>query len=184
MTSHPKDMRQDREPGTLDRSNDARNRANQEAASRPGVDANNALDHRGHMTSTPHEGSSYQPLREGSDEQRQRDEDSAYVLDQGARVDDGAGVSRRGAETQHGDAMRENDPAPGGGSVYQPLSADPRHLEDVHEKQRGNPAGQNQQGLNQASGSQNGPGEQIRERRDDDLRDEEPRGMPGDSRRP
>ena len=57
------------------------------AASRPGVDADNALDHRGHMTSTPHEGSTFQPLREGSDEQRQRDEDSGYVLDQGARVD-------------------------------------------------------------------------------------------------
>lgn len=193
MTSHNKDMRQDREPGTLDRSEDARNRANQEAARRPGVDANNALDHRGHMTSTPHEGSAFQPLREGSNEQRQRDEDSAYVLDQGAQVDDGQGVSRRGAETQHGDAIRENDPAPGGGSVYQPLSADPRHLEDVREKQRGNPAGQNQQGLNQQgqneqsvgrdTRSENGPGEQIRERRDDDPRNEEPRGMPGQDRR-
>lgn len=174
MTSHPKDMRQDREPSSLDRETDARNRANQDAASRPGVDANNALDHRGHMTSTPHEGSAYQPLREGSDEQRQREENSAYVIDQGAGTDDGAGVSRRGAMTQHGDAIRENDPAPGGGSVYQPLADDPRNREEPEGKQRGNPAGQNHQGLNQ-----NGPGEQIRERRDD-----EPRGMPGDTGRP
>ncbi|MCZ8370083.1 MAG: hypothetical protein O9293_08980 [Porphyrobacter sp.] len=183
MTSHNKDMRRDREPGTLDRSDDTRKRANQEAASRPGVDANNALDHRGHMTSTPHEGSAFQPLREGSDEQRQRDEDSAYVLDQGAQVDDGAGVSRRGAGTQHGDAMRETDPAPGGGSVYQPLAGDPRYLEDVHEKQRGNPAGQSQQGLNKDAHHESGPGEQIRERRDDEPREDEPRGIAGQDRR-
>lgn len=174
MTSHPKDMRQDREPGSLDRNTDARNRANQEAASRPGVDANNALDHRGHMTATQHEGSTFQPLRDGSDEQRQRDEDSAYVIDQGAGTDDGAGVSRRGAEHAHGDARRETQSAPGGGSVYQPLAEDPRNLEDTDDKQRGNPAGQNQQGLNE-----NGPGEQIRERRPD----EEPRGMPGETGR-
>jgi hypothetical protein len=179
MTGHNKDMRQDRQPqgrdDGLNNQSDARNRANQQAASRPGVDADNELDERGAMTSTPHEGSAYQPLRAGSDEQRQRADDSAYVLDQDAGTDDGAGVSRRGAMTQHGDARRETDPAPGGGSVYQPLSDDPRNLEDAGEKQRRNPAGQNQQGLHES-----GPGEQIRERHDDERRDETPRGMPGE----
>lgn len=64
-TTHNKDMRQDRQDRTpeeqrpasgFNRSDDARNRAHQEAASRPGVDAANALDDRGHMTATPHEG--------------------------------------------------------------------------------------------------------------------------------
>lgn len=142
---------------------DARNRAHQEAARRPGVDANNTLDQREHMTATPHEGSAYQPLREGSDEQRQLEEDSDYVLDQGAGPDDGAGVSRRGAERTHGDARRETESAPGGGSVFQPLSDDQRNLEDPADKQRGNPAGQNQQGLNEDS-----PGEQLREGRQED----------------
>lgn len=142
---------------------DARNRANQEAARRPGVDANNTLDQRGHMTATPHEGSAYQPMREGSDEQRQLGEDSDYVLDQGAGPDDGAGVSRRGAERTHGDERRETESGPGGGSVFQPLSDDAGNLEDPADKQRGNPAGQNQQGRNDDS-----PGEQRRERRRDD----------------
>ncbi len=142
---------------------DARNRANQEAARRPGVDANNTLDLREHMTATPHEGSAFQPMREGSDEQRQLEEDSDYVLDQGAKPDDGAGVSRRGAERTHGDERRETEPGPDGGSVFQPLSDDPRNLEDPADKQRGNPAGQNQQGLNDDS-----PGEQLSERRRDD----------------
>lgn len=154
-----------REDG-LNNPSDAVNRANQAAASRPGVDAGNTLDERGHMTATPHRGSAYQPLREGSDEQRQEDEDRGFMLDQGAGRDDGAGVSRRGAERTHGDAIRESQSAPGGGSVYQPLSDDPRHLEDSSDKQRGNPDGQNQQGLNEG-----GPGEQIRERRGDDPRD-------------
>lgn len=187
MTGHHKDMRQDREAQDhqaqarddgLNNQSDARNRANQQAASRPGVDAGNALDESGAMTATPHQGSAFQPLREGSDEQRQRDADSNYVLDQGAGTDDGAGVSRRGAMTQHGDARRESDPAPGGGSVYQPLSDDPRNLEEGSDKQRGNPAGQNQQGINP-----DGPGEQIRARRDGEWRDDEPRGMPGDTPR-
>lgn len=142
---------------------DARNRANQEAARRPGVDANNTLDQSEHMTATPHEGSAYQPMREGSDEQRQLEEDSDYVLDQGAGPDDGAGVSRRGAERTHGDERRESEPGPDGGSVFQPLSDDSRNLEDPADKQRGNPAGQNQQGLNDDS-----PVEQLGERRQED----------------
>jgi hypothetical protein len=175
MPGHNKDMRQDRlhqgRDDGLNNQSDARNRANQAAASRPGVDAGNALDESGAMTATPHQGSTYQPLRAGSDEQRQQEENSAYVLDQGAGNDDGTGVSRRGAVTQHGDAIRETEAAPGGASVYPPLSDDPRNREDTDGKQRGNPAGQNQQGLYVG-----GPGEQIRPRRE-----ETPRGMPGET---
>lgn len=184
MTDHSKDMRQGqegqrpdprREDGLANQS-DARNRANQDAASRPGVDAEHGLDDRGHMVAHPHEGSTYQPLRAGSVEDRVLREKDARVLDQGAGRDDGEGVSRRGAATQHGDAIRESQSAPGGGSVFQPLEADPRHREDAGDKQRRNPAGQNQQGLNE-----NGPGEQIRERRPDERQpeDRDPRGMPG-----
>ncbi|UYV17006.1 hypothetical protein [Porphyrobacter sp. ULC335] len=168
------------EQGTTGEQNDARNRANQDAASRPGVDAEHGLDDRGHMTGTPHEGSTFEPLRKGSDEDRQREANSDYAIDQGAgSASPGGshGVSRQGAVTQHGDAVRESQSAPGGGSVFQPLEADPRHLEDRDDKQRGNPTGQNQQGLNEGR-----PGEQIRERRDEN----EPRGTPPaqDQRRP
>lgn len=178
-----KDMRQDRQgvppaeqrPGSgFDRETDARNRAAQDAASRPGVDADNAIDDRGHMTATPHEGSAFEPLRMGSDEDRQRAADSDYVLDQGAGSASGDQhmTSRQRGPGQHGDAIRESQSAPGGGSVFQPLEADPRHLEDPQAKQRGNPSGQNQQGLNQG-----GPRERP---------DEEPSGIPprGDERRP
>lgn len=180
-----KDMRQDRQglpageqrpaSGT-DRQTEARERANEEAARRPGVDADNALDDRGHMTATPHEGSTYQPLRAGSDEDRQRHADSDYVIDQGAaeRSGDQHMTSRQRGPGQHGDAIRESQSAPGGGSVFQPLEADPRHMEDRGEIQRGNPAGQNQQGLNTQGGPRDRP-------------DEEPRGYPprgDDERRP
>lgn len=171
MTSHNKDMRDDRETpredGLADAS-DARNRANQEAASRPPVDARHDLDDRGHMTATPHEGSAFEPLRAGSDEDRQREEDSAYDLDQGAaeRSGDEHMTSRQRGPTQHGDAIRESQSAPSGGSVFQPLEADPRHLEDEAGTQRGNPAGQNQQGLDTPERAPGGPGEQIRPRRD------------------
>lgn len=161
-------------PEGVSAAEDARNRANQEAARRPGVDADNALDHRGHMTATPHEGSAYQPLREGSDEQRQRDEDSAYVLDQGADADDGEGVSRRGAERTHGDERRETESAPGGGSVYHPLADDPRNLEEREDQPRGNPAVPSRQGTGEG-----GPGEQISERPEHN----DPRGMPGETGR-
>lgn len=168
-----KDMRQDRRDDGLSNQTPERNRANQQAASKPPIDADNALDDRGHMTATPHEGSTFEPLRMGSDEDRQRAGDSDYVLDQGAAERSGEqhGVSRQGAVTQHGDAIRESQSAPGGGSVFQPLEADPRNLEHAGQQQRGNPAGQNQQGLNergQTGGEPNagGPGEQIRERGD------------------
>jgi len=178
-----KDMRQDRQgvpaaeqrPGSgFDRETDARNRAAQDAASRPGVDADNAIDDRGHMTATPHGGSTFEPLRAGSDEDRQRHADSDYVLDQGAgeRSGDQHPTSRQRGPTQHGDAIRETQSAPGGGSVFQPLEADPRHLEDPLAKQQGNPAGQNQQGLNRG-----GP----RERPEDDDQGGYPPG--GDARR-
>lgn len=180
MTDRDNNTRKPDEQGTTGEQNDARNRANQEAARRPGVDADNALDDKGNMTATPHEGSTYQPLRMGSDEDRQREANSDYVLDQGAQDASGdrQGVSRGGMATQHGDAIRESQSAPGGGSVFQPLEDDPRNLEDRQDKQRGNPSGQNQQGLNES-----GPGEQIRERRDGE---DEPRGMPPaqDNRRP
>ncbi len=187
MTDHRKDMRQDipaeRQDG-LNNQSDARNRANQAAASRPGVDAEHALDEAGNMTATPHEGSAFEPLRMGSDEDRQREEDSNYVIDQGAaqRSGDQHGVSRQGAVTQHGDAIRETQSAPGGGSVFQPLAADQRHVEDPAENQRGNPAGQNQQGLNETT-----PGAANRdERLRDGTHDSEPRGYPPseDQRRP
>lgn len=178
MTSHNKDMRQDRptaeqrpESGTDDRA-DARNRANQAAASRPGVDAEHGLDSRGHMVADPHEGSVFEPLRKGSDEDRAQRNDSDYVIDQGAaaRSGDQHMTSRQRGPTQHGDAILESQSAPGGGSVFQPLEADPRHLEDPEAKQRGNPAGQNQQGLNTG-----GSGDGAR-RRDEG----EPRGYPGE----
>ena len=135
------------------REDDRRKRANQDAASRPGVDANNALDDRGFATSTPHEGSAFEPLRMGSDEDRQREENSNYAIDQGAEGGSGErhGVSRGGSPTQHGDTIRESQSAPGGGSVFQPLEASPRNEEDLEAKQRGNPSGQNQQGLNDRS---------------------------------
>lgn len=122
-----KDMRQDRRDDGLSNQTPERNRANQQAASKPPIDADNALDDRGHMTATPHEGSTFEPLRMGSDEDRQRAGDSDYVLDQGAAERSGEqhGVSRQGAVTQHGDAIRESQSAPGGGSVFQPLEADP-----------------------------------------------------------
>jgi hypothetical protein len=170
MTDHNKDMRQDRREDGLNNQSDARNRANQEAARRPGVDAEHGLDNRGHMVADPHEGSSFEPLRMGSDADRQREADSDYVLDQGAaqRSGDQHMTSRQRGPGQHGDAIRESQSAPGGGSVFQPLEADPRHLEDREAKQRGNPAGQNQQGLNEGSQA----------RRDDGL----PRGSaPGSS---
>lgn len=154
------------------RETDSRTSANQEAARRPGVDADNALDDRGHMTSTPHEGSAYQPLRAGSDEDRQRSDRSDYVIDQGATAANGEshGVSRAGLPTQHGDAIRESQSAPGGGSVFQPLQEDPRHLENFDDKQRGNPVGQNQQGL----------GERV----DGRSQDDKPRGYAPDPRTP
>ncbi|MFO6446000.1 hypothetical protein ACLBKU_02530 [Erythrobacter sp. NE805] len=202
-----KDMRGDRRDDGLNNQTPERNRANQQAAEKPAVDAEHGLDDRGHMTAAPHEGSTYQPLRAGSDEQRQQD-NSDYVIDQGAasRSGDQHPTSRQRGPTQHGDAIRETQSAPGGGSVFQPLEADPRHLEDPAAKQAGNPAGQNQQGLDHG-----GPGEQIRPRRaEDDLgtgsyadrraderagnyedergrrSDEAPRGLPGehDPRRP
>lgn len=172
MTEQNKDMRQDRRDDGLNNQSDARNRANQEAARRPGVDAEHGLDSRGHMVADPHEGSDFEPLRTGSDADRQREADSDYVLDQGAaeRSGDQHMTSRQRGPGQHGDAIRESQSAPGGGSVFQPLAADPRHLEDSEAKQRGNPAGQNQQGLNEASGA----------RRDDGL----PRGSaPGSTPR-
>jgi hypothetical protein len=65
MAAHNKDMRQDRDDG-LNNQSDARNRANQDAASRPGVDAEHGLDDRGHMVSNPRKGSAFEPMREGS----------------------------------------------------------------------------------------------------------------------
>lgn len=150
MTDRDSNPRTPDQQGTTGEQNDARDRANQEAARRPGVDADNALDDKGNMTATPHEGSTYQPLRMGSDEDRQRRDNADYGMDQGAEHASGEshGVSRQGLPTQHGDAIRESQSAPGGGSVFQPLEADPRNLEDLDDKQHGNPRGQNQQGLN------------------------------------
>ncbi|MFM7349001.1 MAG: hypothetical protein ACKO01_05865 [Erythrobacter sp.] len=170
-----KDMRHDRREDGLNNQSPAANRANQEAASRPPVDAEHALDDRGHMTATPQEGSSYQPLRSGSYEDRQRADDSNYVIDQGAaaRSGDQHMTSRQRGPGQHGDAIRESQSAPGGGSVFQPLAADPRNLEESEQGQhRGNPAAQKQQGL--------GGGRSY------DRRDADPRGMAPDpqGRRP
>lgn len=147
-TTRPEDRSGERRDG-LNTSTDARNRANQEAASRPPVDAAHGLDASGHMVAAPREGSAFEPLRKGSDTDREQRDASDYVIDQGAagRSDDHHMTSRQGAMTQHGDAIRESQSAPGGGSVYQPLAADPRHLEDRSDIQSGNPAGQNQQGL-------------------------------------
>ncbi len=163
------DQRTPDQQGTTGEQNDARNRANQEAARRPGVDADNALDDKGNMTATPHEGSTYQPLRMGSDEDRQRRDSADFGMDQGAENASGEshGVSRQGLPTQHGDAIRESQSAPGGGSVFQPLEADPRNLENLDDKQHGNPRGQNQQGLNEQG---------LNERRDETRT--------GDTRRP
>jgi hypothetical protein len=186
-----KDMRQDRpDQGRgdgLNTQSPAANRANQEAARRPAVDAEHGLDDRGHMVADPHEGSTYQPLRAGSEADRASRDDSDYVIDQGAasRSGDQHPTSRQRGPTQHGDAIRESQSAPGGGSVFQPLEADPRHLENAEDNQRGNPPGQNQQGLNTGSARRadagtaganpRGPGEQIRPRGEED----EPRGYPG-----
>lgn len=197
MTSHNKDMRQDRREDGLNNQSPERNRANQEAASKPPIDAEHGLDDRGHMVADPTEGSAFEPLRSGSDADRASRDDSDYVIDQGAagRSGDQHITSRQRGPTQHGDAIRESQSAPGGGSVFQPLEADPRHLEDRAEKQSGNPAGQNQQGLNAQNPSgqgrdrefpetpglnTRGPGEQIRPRAEGD----EPRGYPGDEEAP
>lgn len=142
-------------PEGMSAEEDARNRANQQAASRPGVDAEHGLDDRGHMVANPREGSAFEPLREGSDTDRDQREPGDYVLDQGVPGQTGnAGdqhmTSRQRGPGQHGDAVRESQSAPGGGSVFQPLEADPRHLEQAEERQQDNPAGQNQQGLNEA----------------------------------
>ncbi|MCX9147285.1 hypothetical protein [Erythrobacter sp. WG] len=193
--SHNKDMRQDRRDDGLNNQSERANRANQQAASRPPVDAEHSLDERGHMTADDHEGRAFQPMerRLGAD---RRQSDGDYVIDQGAaaRSGDQHITSRQRGVTQHGDAIRESQSAPGGGSVFQPLAADPSHREDEGAKQGGNPAGQNQQGLNpgnpigqgedrqtQAQGraprlDPRGPGEPIR------LRDaeDEPRGYPGE----
>jgi len=193
--THHKDMRQDRRDDGLNNQSERANRANQQAASRPPVDAEHSLDERGHMTADDHEGSAFQPMERRSGADR-RQSDGDYVIDQGAaaRSGDQHMTSRQRGVTQHGDAIRESQSAPGGGSVFQPLEADARHIEDREAKQSGNPAGQNQQGLNalnpsgqgenrqtQAQGrapgiDPRGPGEPIRPRDAED----EPRGYPGE----
>jgi hypothetical protein len=151
-TTRPEDRSGERRDG-LNTSTDARNRANQEAASRPGVDAQHGLDDRGHMVANPREGSAFEPLREGSDTDRDQRDPSDHVLDQGVPGETGRSgdqhmTSRQRGPGQHGDAIRESEAAPGGGSVFQPLEADPRHFEESEDSQQDNPAGQNQQGLN------------------------------------
>lgn len=160
---------------------DSRERANQDAASRPGVDAGHVVGSDGAVTRESHEGSVFEPNRtdsaEGSGRGDGQDQglstgQSGYSDQQGQSGGEGGheGVSRAGLPTQAGDERRESQQAPGGGSVFQPLQADPRNSEDLSEQQRGNPEGQNQQGLNEGS----------RERRDDD----DPRGIaPGQSQR-
>lgn len=186
MTNQPDNMRDGRDQGRrddgLNNQSDARNRANQEAARRPGVDAEHSLDDRGHMTATPHEGSTFEPGRMGSDEDRQREANSDYVIDQGAAERSGGqhGVSRQGAMTQHGDTIRESQSGRGGGSVFQPLAADPGHQEDPDDMQRGNPAGQNQQGLNDGSARASGDGDRWRE--DETSRDPAPQQRPPSGR--
>lgn len=163
MTDHDKNNHPEAPQIGSGAANDRINRANQDAASRPGVDADNDVDHDGNPTSDSHEGSTYQPLRmdstRGSGEAAERSNDtSGYVQQQDQNQNAGGheGVSRGGAVTQHGDAIRESQSAPGGGSVFQPLEADPSHVEDMDQMQRGNPAGQNQQGLNEASSNEGG----------------------------
>ncbi len=185
MSDRDKTTHSDVPQGGTGQQNDRENRANQDAVSRPGVDADNGMDASGRVTDQPHEGSTFQPLEMQQDEPADRDPglstgQNGYVDQQGAAQRQAGqeqagqdqaggdiagygssheGVSRGGAVTQHGDAIRESQSAPGGGSVFQPLEADPRNLETTEDdKQRGNPPGQNQQGLNQGNPDEDGQG--------------------------
>lgn len=163
------------------RQDDGRKRANQQAVSRPGVDAEHSVGSDVVVTSQPHEGSVFEPLRTDSapdtgreawQDQGLRTDQSGYSHQQGDgdNADSPEGVSHAGLPTQHGDAIREGQQVAGSGSVFQPLEADSRPSGDLSDKQRGNPGHQHEQGLNEGN----------RVRRDDDK----PRGIaPNESQR-
>lgn len=136
MTDRDKATRTGGTEDRLDPEVQRRNEANQAAASRPPVDADAALDGRGHMVANPREGSAFEPNRTGSDGgQADRSgtsaDNSAYVQNtdradssrSGARRDVGEGTARG---TSGGRDLREIDPAAGEGSTFQPLAKDPQ----------------------------------------------------------
>lgn len=131
--------------GGFDQFGQSQNRANQDAASRPPVDAQND----GYNDANDG-ASAYQPLR--TDAGRSADQ---YRGEQASgQVAGHEGVSRAGVETQDAGVFRGSQSSHEG-STFQPLEAG-RDDGRGHDKQRGNPPGQNQQGLNQPAPNDRG----------------------------
>lgn len=92
MTGFDKNNPHDRDGDALTNATDAEKRDNQADAIRKGVDADHGLDHRGHMTADPKQGSDHQPLREGSDANSPASAGSAGVAGNSPPDDDVRGM--------------------------------------------------------------------------------------------